>query len=82
MSIYVGNLPKRVTRQDLYEAFTQYGSVRRVSLSSNRINSQRAGYSFVIMETAAQEEAAIAALDNVLWYGCTIQVNKTKLRLV
>lgn len=81
MSIYVGNLPKRVTRQELYEAFTQYGSVRRVSLSSNRINNQRAGYSFVIMETAAQEEAAIAALDKGLWYGCTIQVNKTKLRL-
>ena len=80
MSIYVGNLAYEVSEEDLNEVFTEYGSVRRVHLPTDRDTGRVRGFGFVEMETLTQEEAAISALDGAEWLGRYLKVNQAKPR--
>ncbi|NES75290.1 MULTISPECIES: RNA-binding protein [Okeania] len=80
MSIYVGNLSYDVTQDDLSEVFKEYGSVKRVHLPTDRETGRVRGFGFVEMDTEAEEEAAIAALDGAEWMDREIKVNKAKPR--
>ena len=63
MSIYVGNLNYEVNQEDLNEVFSEYGSVKRVHLPTDRETGRKRGFGFVEMETDAEEEKAIEVLD-------------------
>jgi RNA recognition motif-containing protein len=80
MSIYVGNLSYEVTQEDLTEIFTEYGTVKRVHLPTDRDTGRVRGFAFVEMETEAEEDAAIAALDGAEWMNRALKVNKAKPR--
>lgn len=80
MSIYVGNLSYEVTREDLTAIFAEYGTVKRVQLPVDRETGRMRGFGFVEMETDAEEEAAIEALDGAEWMGRDLRVNKAKPR--
>ncbi|MBE9038369.1 RNA recognition motif domain-containing protein [aff. Roholtiella sp. LEGE 12411] len=80
MSIYVGNLSYQVTEEDLKRAFAEYGTVNRVQLPTDRETGRPRGFAFVEMETDAQEQAAIDALDGAEWMGRDLKVNKAKPR--
>lgn len=80
MSIYVGNLSYQVTEADLTSAFTEYGSVKRVQLPTDRETGRMRGFGFVEMGTEAEEDAAIEALDGAEWMGRDLKVNKAKPR--
>ncbi|MBD1821099.1 RNA-binding protein [Cyanobacteria bacterium FACHB-DQ100] len=80
MSIYVGNLSYEVTREDLTEIFAEYGSVKRVQLPVDRETGRMRGFGFVEMETDAEEDKAIEALDGAEWMGRDMRVNKAKPR--
>ncbi len=78
MSIYVGNLAYQVTQEDLSEVFAEYGTVKRVQLPTDRETGRMRGFGFVEMDTDAEEDAAIEALDGAEWMGRTLKVNKAK----
>jgi RNA recognition motif-containing protein len=80
MSIYVGNLSYEVTQGDLSETFAEYGTVKRVQLPTDRETGRVRGFAFVEMETEAEENAAIEALDGAEWMGRDLKVNKAKPR--
>jgi len=80
MSIYVGNLSFTVTSEDLTHAFTQYGTVKRVQLPTDRETGRVRGFAFVEMATDAEEETAIESLDGAEWMGRDLKVNKAKPR--
>jgi len=80
MSIYVGNLSYQVAEEDLKLAFAEYGKVNRVQLPTDRETGRPRGFAFVEMETDAQEQAAIDALDGAEWMGRDLKVNKAKPR--
>ena len=80
MSIFVGNLPFEVSEQDLTEAFTEYGKVKRVYFPLDRETKKKRGFAFVEMETPEQEEAAISTLDGAEWMGRELKVNKARER--
>lgn len=80
MSIYVGNLSYEVTQDDLTTVFTEYGSVKRVQLPTDRETGRMRGFGFVEMGTEAEEAAAIEALDGAEWMGRDLKVNKAKPR--
>jgi RNA recognition motif-containing protein len=80
MSIYVGNLSYQVTQEDLTEIFTEYGTVKRVHLPTDRDTGRVRGFAFVEMETEAEEDAAISALDGAEWMERALKVNKAKPR--
>ncbi|HEY9852139.1 MAG TPA: RNA-binding protein [Leptolyngbyaceae cyanobacterium] len=80
MSIYVGNLSYQVTSEEVTAVFAEYGTVKRVQLPTDRETGRPRGFCFVEMETDAEEEAAIDALDGMEWMGRTLRVNKAKPR--
>lgn len=80
MSIYVGNLSFDVTSDDLTQAFTQYGTVKRVQLPLDRETGRVRGFAFVEMSTDAEENTAIESLDGAEWMGRDLKVNKAKPR--
>ncbi|MFB2892643.1 RNA recognition motif domain-containing protein [Aerosakkonemataceae cyanobacterium BLCC-F50] len=80
MSIYVGNLSYDVTEADLTSVFTEYGSVKRVQLPTDRETGRKRGFGFVEMGADAEETAAIEALDGAEWMGRDLKVNKAKPR--
>jgi RNA recognition motif-containing protein len=80
MSIYVGNLSHDATQEDITTVFTEYGTVKRVNLPTDRETGQPRGFGFVEMATEAEEAAAIEALDGAEWMGRDLKVNKAKPR--
>lgn len=80
MSIYVGNLSYEVNQEDLSEVFAEYGTVKRVHVPSDRETGRPRGFAFVEMESEANEDKAIAALDGAEWMDRQLKVNKAKPR--
>ena len=80
MSIYVGNLSYEINQEDLNEVFTEYGTVQRVHLPTDRDTGRLRGFAFVEMETEAEEDKAIKALDGAEWMERELKVNKAKPR--
>ena len=78
MSIYVGNLSYEVTQDGLSGIFKEYGTVKRVQLPTDRETGKVRGFGFVEMESDAEEEKAIEALDGAEWMGRDLKVNKAK----
>jgi RNA recognition motif-containing protein len=78
MSIYVGNLSYSVTEADINGVFAEYGTVKSVQVPTDRETGRMRGFAFVEMDTEAEEEAAIAALDGAEWMGRGLKVNKAK----
>ena len=78
MSIYVGNLSYDVTEEDLKQAFSEYGTVKKAQLPTDRETGRARGFGFVEMSSDAEEEAAINALDGSEWMGRSLKVNKAK----
>jgi RNA recognition motif-containing protein len=80
MSIYVGNLSYEVTQDSLSSVFAEYGTVKRVQLPTDRETGRMRGFGFVEMDSDAEEEKAIEALDGAEWMGRDLKVNKAKPR--
>ncbi len=80
MSIYVGNLSYSAKEEDLEGAFSEYGTVKRITLPIDRETGRPRGFAFVEMEDDATEDKAIEALDGAEWMGRELRVNKAKPR--
>lgn len=78
MSIYVGNLAYSVSQEDLTQVFAEYGSVKNVSLPTDRETGRVRGFAFVEMESSTEEDAAIEALDGAEWMGRDLRVSKAR----
>ena len=77
-NLYVGNLPFSATADDLREAFSQFGTVTRASVVSDRETGRSRGFGFVEMEDGADE--AIANLNGAQFQGRALTVNEAKPR--
>ena len=80
MSIYVGNLSYEINQEDLNEVFTEYGTVKRVHIPTDRDTGRVRGFAFVEMESEADEDKAIQALDGAEWMDRSLKVNKARPR--
>ena len=79
-SIYVGNLSYEVNQEDLSEVFGEYGTIKRVHVPSDRETGRPRGFAFVEMESEANEDKAIEALDGAEWMDRELKVNKARPR--
>lgn len=78
MTIYVGNLSYEVTQEDLKQVFSEYGSVKKVAMPTDRETGRLRGFGFVEMETEEEEDKAIDELDGAEWMGRQMRVNKAR----
>lgn len=77
-NLYVGNLPFSTTADELQDTFSQYGTVVRAQVISDRETGRSRGFGFVEMENGA--EAAIDALNGKDYQGRTLTVNEARAR--
>jgi RNA recognition motif-containing protein len=80
MNIYVGNLSRETTEEDLREAFEAFGQVESVKIITDRDTGEPRGFGFVEMETKADGESAISGLNDKELKGRTLRVNEARPR--
>lgn len=80
MNIFVGNLSRDVTEDDLRQAFAAYGAVDRVSILKDKFTGEPRGFGFVEMGNKAEAEAAIAGLNRKELKGRALTVNEARPR--
>ena len=80
MKMYVGNLSFDTTKEDLEDAFGQYGTVTDVHVPQDRETGRPRGFAFVTLDSKEGMNAAIDALDGQDFGGRTIKVNEARPR--
>ncbi|MHC4148573.1 MAG: RNA recognition motif domain-containing protein [Planctomycetota bacterium] len=64
MNIYVGNLSRDVTEDDLRQAFEAFGQVESVNVVKDKISGESRGFGFVQMPSMNEANAAITGMNN------------------
>ena len=77
-NVFVGNLSFQTTQDDLTSIFSQYGTVERVNLITDRMTGQPRGFAFVEMSNRAEAETAISVLNGSDLHGRTLNVNEAR----
>lgn len=77
--IYIGNLPWKVTDDELRDLFAQYGEVQSASVVNDRETGRSRGFGFVEMEPANADKA-ISELDGQDFGGRSLRVNEAQAR--
>ncbi len=77
-NIFVGNLSYQTTQDDLHAAFSQYGSVERVNIVTDRDTGQARGFAFVEMSESEGAQKAITHLNGAELNGRALNVNEAR----
>lgn len=80
MNIYVGNLSRDVTEEDLREAFEAFGQVASVNIITDKFSGEPRGFAFVEMPTKTEAESAINDLNGKELKGRELNVNEARPR--
>ena len=80
MEIYVGNLPWSIRDQELAGAFSEFGTVDRASVITERPSGRSKGFGFVTMNDNSEAQAAIDAMNGKDMGGRPLKVNEAKPR--
>lgn len=78
MNIYVGNISRDVTRDELQQAFQAHGQVASVNIITDKFTGESRGFGFVEMPSTAEAMAAIGALNNYDLKGRPLNVNEAR----
>jgi len=76
--LHVGNLGDETSKGDLEQMFAAHGTVTSAQIITDRETQRSRHFGFVEMETEAQAQAAIAALNGADLDGQAITVNEAK----
>jgi RNA recognition motif-containing protein len=80
MRIYVGNLSYETSQGDVRDVFEQFGTVKHVSIVTDRDTGRSRGFGFVEMSGDEEARAAIDGLSGVELAGRLLTVNEAKPR--
>jgi RNA recognition motif-containing protein len=80
MNIYIGNLSRDATENDLRQAFEVFGQVASVAVIKDRFSGESRGFGFVEMLTEAEAWDAISGLNGKELKGQTLTVNEARPR--
>jgi len=78
MKIFVGGLSRDATEDDVRNAFSAHGRVTSVAVLKDKFTGEPRGFGFVEMESKAEAEAAINALNGTELKGRTLTVNEAR----
>ena len=80
MDIYVGNLSREVTQEELQKEFMAFGRVTSVKIIKDRDSGRPREFGFVNMPSKSEGQAAITSLDGKTLRGKTLTVNEARPR--
>ena len=82
LNIYIGNLARDVTEEDLRETFSAYGKITDVKVIKDRDSGEPKGFGFVEMPTDSEARSAIKNLNGTVLKGQTVKVSVAKSRIL
>jgi len=80
MNIYVGNLLREASEDDLRQAFEAFGQVASVKIIKDRYSGDPRGFGFVEMPNLQEAKSALSELDGKDLKGRTLKVNEARPR--
>ncbi len=80
MNIYIGNLSREVTDEDLRKLFEGFGQVTSVNIIKDKFSGEPRGFGFVEMPGKAEAQAAINGLNGKELKGRTLNVSEARPR--
>lgn len=80
MNIYVGNLPREATEEDVRKEFEAFGQVASAKIITDKYSGEPRGFGFVEMPAKAEAQAAISGLNGKQLKGRTLTVNEARPR--
>jgi RNA recognition motif-containing protein len=80
MNIFVGNLSRDVTDEDLRQAFAAFGEVTSATVIKDKFSGEPRGFGFVEMPAKAGAQSAIAGLNGKELKGRALNVNEARPR--
>ncbi len=80
MNIYVGNMSRNVSEEDLREAFEAFGQVTSINIIKDKFSGEPRGFGFVEMQGKAEAQAAIDGMNGKELKGRTLNVNEARPR--
>jgi RNA recognition motif-containing protein len=80
MNIFVGNLSRQVTEQELQQAFEAFGRVESATIIKDKFSGESRGFGFVEMPTKSEAQSAIAGLNGTELKGRQLNVNEARPR--
>ena len=78
MNIYVGNLAREITEDDLRQAFEAFGQVSTVTIIKDRFSGESRGFGFVEIPSKNEAQTAIAEMNGKELKGRAINVNEAR----
>lgn len=80
MNIYVGNLSREISEEDLREAFEAFGQVTSVTIIKDKFSGEPRGFGFVEMPAKAEAQSAMTSLEDKELKGRILKVNEARPR--
>ena len=80
MNIYVGNLDREVTEEDLRKSFESFGQVESATIIKDKFSGEPRGFGFVEMPSKAEARAAIDGLNGKELKERALNVNEARPR--
>ena len=80
MNIYVGNLSREITEEELQKAFEAFGQVASASIIKDKFSGESRGFGFVEMPTKTEAQSAITDLNGKELKGRALSVNEARPR--
>jgi len=80
VNIYVGNLSREVTEDELRKEFEAFGQVTSVNVIKDRYTGESRGFGFVEMATKSEAQAAINGLNGTTLGERTLSVSEARPR--
>ena len=80
MNIYVGNMSREVTEDDLRKAFEAFGQVASITLIKDKFSGESRGFGFVEMPGKDEAQSAITGLNGTDLKGRKLNVNEARPR--
>lgn len=80
MNIYVGNLSRDVTEDELKEAFEAFGKITSINIIKDKYSGESRGFGFVEMSSKDEAQSAIDGLNGTELKGQSLNVNEARPR--
>ena len=80
MNIYVGNLFRETSDEELRQAFEAFGAVESATIIKDKFTGESKGFGFVEMPSKNEATSAIEGLNGVELQGRVLNVNEARPR--
>jgi len=78
MNIYVGNLARQTSEDDLRQAFEGFGQVESVNIIKDKFSGESRGFGFVEMPSKDEAQKAIEEMNGKDLMGRAVNVNEAR----